>query len=182
MPKIDFQTKIFLWFEQLDIVQRPDQFRPAITPEAKEISPYDVYLFEDREDLINFFAKYLHRVDDFVIKYFLEDTIFWVSKKTGCLIVSKRLCDCAIAYLHKSELQAIYDKEQADDIHSRGKLTPQEKAVEWESYDICAPGLSATDARCNFFGNDCQKCLLEYASHEPEYDTIKNECVNLAKI
>lgn len=31
-------------------------------------------------------------------------------------------------------------KEQIDEIHSRGKITPEEMVKEWESLDLCAPG------------------------------------------
>ena len=64
--------------------------------------------------------------------------------------------------------------EQIEDIHSRDKLTPIEKVKEWESFGICTPG-GTTDSgedRCRYFVN-CHECLLEYASHNTEYDKFE---------
>lgn len=56
-------------------------------------------------------------------------------------------------------------QEQIDDIHSRGKITPEEKVKEWEGMDLCAPGDAIGSAawRCKKFQN-CHDCLVDYAS------------------
>ena len=58
----------------------------------------------------------------------------------------------------------VLTQDQIDDIHSRGKLTPDEKAMEWESFDLCAPGdaIGSASWRCKKFRN-CRECLVAYA-------------------
>lgn len=70
-------------------------------------------------------------------------------------------------------------QEQIDDIHSRGKITPQEKVKEWEDMNLCAPGDEISAAwRCEKFHNNCHDCLVDYANEHEEYisfyDILKN--------
>ena len=71
-------------------------------------------------------------------------------------------------------------KEQIDDIHARGKITPQEQVKEWEGMDLCAPGDAIGSAawRCRKFKN-CHDCLVDYANQHEEYTSffdILKEC------
>lgn len=71
-------------------------------------------------------------------------------------------------------------KEQIDDIHARGKITPQEQIKEWERMDLCAPGDAIGSAawRCRKFKN-CHDCLIDYANEYDEYTSffdILKEC------
>ena len=71
-------------------------------------------------------------------------------------------------------------KEQIDDIHARGKITPQEKVKEWEGMDLCATGDAIGSAawRCRKFKN-CHDCLVDYANQHEEYTSffdILKEC------
>ena len=71
-------------------------------------------------------------------------------------------------------------KEQIDDIHTRGKITPQEQVKEWEGMDLCAPGDAIGSAawRCRKFKN-CHDCLVDYANQHEEYTSffdILKEC------
>ena len=72
-------------------------------------------------------------------------------------------------------------QEKKDEIHSRGKLTPEDKVKEWESFDLCAPG-SAIDGtkkiRCSYFNYDCHECLLNYAYKNDEYVAIDFKLTN----
>lgn len=65
-------------------------------------------------------------------------------------------------------------EEQIQDIHSRGKLTPEEAVKEWESFDLCTPGDSMSRAknRCKKFEHNCHDCLVDYANGKDEYDPI----------
>ena len=71
-------------------------------------------------------------------------------------------------------------QEQIDDIHARGKITPEEKVKEWEGMDLCAPGDAIGSAawRCKKFRN-CHDCLVDYANQHDEYTSffdILKEC------
>lgn len=61
-------------------------------------------------------------------------------------------------------------KEQINDIHARGKITPKEKVKEWEKMGLCAPGDAIGSAawRCKKFHN-CHDCLVDYANQHDEY-------------
>ena len=63
-----------------------------------------------------------------------------------------------------------YDKltdQKVKEIHNEGKLTPFDMVDLWQQNDVCVPN---DDNRCSFFDNNCENCLLEYASHKLEYD------------
>ena len=64
-------------------------------------------------------------------------------------------------------------QEQIDDIHARGKITPEEKVKEWEGMDLCAPGDAIGSAawRCRKFKN-CHDCLVDYANQNEEYTSL----------
>lgn len=66
-------------------------------------------------------------------------------------------------------------KEQIEDIHSRGKITPKEKVEEWESMDLCAPGstVNSPSWRCKKFRN-CHDCLVDHANRFDEYVPFKD--------
>lgn len=67
-------------------------------------------------------------------------------------------------------------QEQIDDIHARGKITPQEKVKEWEGMDLCAPGDAIGSAawRCRKFHYNCHDCLVDYANEHDEYTSFKD--------
>lgn len=66
--------------------------------------------------------------------------------------------------------------EQIEDIHSRGKITPDEKVKEWEGLGLCAPGDAIGSAawRCKKF-KDCHECLLDYAYKNYEHNSVYEE-------
>lgn len=65
-------------------------------------------------------------------------------------------------------------EEEIKDIHSRGKLTQEEKVEEWESMTLCAPGdaIGSAGWRCKKFNYDCHDCLVEYSLSQTEYDSF----------
>lgn len=67
-------------------------------------------------------------------------------------------------------------QDQIDDIHARGKITPQEKVKEWEGMDLCAPGDAIGSAawRCRKFHHNCHDCLVDYANEHDEYTSFKD--------
>ncbi len=62
-------------------------------------------------------------------------------------------------------------QEQINNIHSRGKITSQEKVKEWEDMGLCAPGDAIGSAawRCKKFHYNCHDCLVDYANGHEEY-------------
>ncbi len=73
-------------------------------------------------------------------------------------------------------------KEQIEDIHARGKITPKEKIREWEGLDLCAPGDAIGSAawRCHKFRN-CHDCLVDYANTKDEYTSFYDEIKIICK-
>lgn len=72
-------------------------------------------------------------------------------------------------------------KEQIDDIHARGKITPAEMVKEWEDMDLCAPGDAIGSAawRCKKFHHNCHDCLVDYANERDEhisFFTVIKQC------
>ena len=65
---------------------------------------------------------------------------------------------------------ASFDQEKIDEIHAKGKITPEEKVKEWESHGLCAPGdaIGSASDRCRTFKN-CNECLREFASYKDEH-------------
>ena len=65
-------------------------------------------------------------------------------------------------------------KEQIENIHSRGMITPSEKVKEWEEMGLCAPGdaIGSAAKRCKKFGYCCHDCLVDYANDYEEHSSI----------
>lgn len=66
-------------------------------------------------------------------------------------------------------------KEQIDNIHARGKITPAEMVKEWEGMDLCTPGDAIGSAawRCRKFHRNCHDCLVDYANEHEEYTSFR---------
>ena len=62
-------------------------------------------------------------------------------------------------------------KEQINNIHERGKITPEEMVEEWEDFGLCAPGDSGFNERCHNFAN-CHDCLVDYSNQADEYESL----------
>lgn len=64
-------------------------------------------------------------------------------------------------------------QEKIDEIHKKGKLTPEESYNDWISY-ICAPGDGGGSAawRCEKYGN-CRDCLVAYAMEREEWSPLE---------
>ena len=64
----------------------------------------------------------------------------------------------------------ILTKEQIDEIHSKGLLTPKEKYNKWISSGICIP---TSPKRCKEYGNNCRDCLAALANEETSWEPMK---------
>ena len=65
-------------------------------------------------------------------------------------------------------------RKRIDEIHARGKITPEEKVMEWEAMELCAPGdaIGSASWRCEKYGN-CHECLTAYATElNTEFESI----------
>ncbi len=87
-------------------------------------------------------------------------------------------------YEKENRKRKVFSQQEIDEIHERGHLTPLEKAKEWSSMGLCAPGDYAGSAknRCHQFGN-CKDCLIDYAYGQDEHVSIYDylKIVNIEK-
>ncbi len=60
-------------------------------------------------------------------------------------------------------------QEEINDIHSRGKITPAEKVMEWEKMNACvsADEMWTSAWRCKKF-KSCHDCLVDYAVNDQD--------------
>lgn len=172
MKKLDLKTKLFLYITRANNLGVPNFDTSKI--EISKEQTHDVYVFDSYEDYFNYFKMYLKNVDEELI----EKAIYTTGKK-GQVVTFKGLCERIIIKQRVKEFYEMFDQEKIDEIHAKGKITPMEKVSEYESWDLCAAGdaIGSASNRCNFF-SDCHECLLEYASHNQEYDRIDLKLVN----
>ena len=172
MSKLDLKTKLFLYITRANNLGAPTADTSRI--EINDEQTHDVYVFDSYDDYINYFKVYLKNVDEELIRI----AIYTIGKK-GQIIALKRLCERIIIKQRVKEFYELFDQEKIDEIHAKGKITPLEKVQEYESFDLCAPGdaIASASNRCRFF-SDCHECLLEYVSHNQEYDRIDFKLVN----
>ena len=172
MNKLDLKTKLFLYITRANNLGVPNFDTSKI--EINEKQTHDVYVFDSYEDYFNYFKMYLKNIDEELIR----KAIYTTGKK-GQIIAFKGLCERIIIKQRVKEFYEMFDQEKIDEIHAKGKITPMEKVSEYESGDLCAPGdaIGSASNRCKFF-SDCHECLLEYASHNQEYDRIDLKLVN----
>lgn len=68
---------------------------------------------------------------------------------------------------------------EIEKIHKIGRITPDEKALEWERAGICAPlecmGRNKSILRCDKYSNDCHQCLKDFASRKESYEPFLND-------
>ena len=171
MNKLDLKTRAFLFITNANIVKCP------VSTEIKieRVKVNDCYLFNSYEEYVNFFKQYIDNIN-----YKLIDLAIYTRGKKGQVIALKGLCEHIIMKQRINDFYDSYDKSKIAEIHSRGKITPLEQVHEYESMDLCAPGNAIGSAanRCHFFDN-CHDCLLEYFSHNEEYDKIEFKLVNI---
>lgn len=76
-----------------------------------------------------------------------------------------------LEYIKNERKKVVLTKEQIDEIHSRGNITPLEKVKEWEAIGLCAPGdaIGGAANRCGEFKHNCHNCLVDYANYKSEY-------------
>lgn len=178
MTKLDLKTKLFLYITKVSI---KEHIKVETVTEKKKFdfinncSINDVYVFENYTEYKNFFLMYFDDISDDLIKLAI-----YTRGKDGQVVAHRKLCEKIIVKKKIYEFYNSITKEQIDKIHDNGKLTPLEAIEEWDSHDLCMPSETGilSIGRCAFFDNKCDDCLMEYASHKLEHDSINNELKN----
>lgn len=161
MKRLDFKTALFLNIigaKKEKNILRNGEDKELIKKTEKNI----VYVFESYDEFKTYFEEYLGSVDEDLINM----AIVTRSSK-GQVIALKGLCENIIV---KVQTKREYDKltdQKIKEIHNEGKLTSFDMVDLWHQNNVCVP---SDDNRCSFFDNNCDSCLLEYASHKLEYD------------
>lgn len=174
MKRYDFNTYLFLYKNKLNVA-RDNESKDKIG--IKKICKHDVYIFEDYQEYVDYFKQYINDTRSELI-----DLAIFSHTTKGQIIALKGVCQKIIIKERMREFYMSYTQEKIDDIHSRGKLTPEEKVEEWVSNELCAPGdgIGSAGYRCCFFDN-CNECLHEFASHQDEYEPFKFEVAECFK-
>ena len=176
MNKLDLKTKIFLFATGAKIKKYSHDNQKDI--EINKIEINDVYIFDNFEEYRNYFKNYLDCVYDDVIKL----AIYKKGEKDQ-IIAFKGLCEQIIIKQKSKEFYAKYNNAKINEIHAKGKITPKEIIEDYENNNICAPSIDnkSINHRCEFFDN-CHECLLEYATHQEEYNQVNFQDIDLKDI
>ena len=162
MKTLDLKTRLYLYITGV-VVEKEKKYT------IRAVNRNVVYIFNNYDEFKNYFKEYM--ID---VKEDLIDMAIYAKSKNGGVVALKGLCDHIITKSKIKNNNLDLTQEEIDGIHSRGKITPLEKAEEWESFDLCAPGdaIGSAKDRCHYFKYNCHECLLEYASRKKEYDKI----------
>lgn len=161
MKRLDFKTALFLNIigaKKEKNILRNGENKELIKKTEKNI----VYVFASYNEFKAYFEEYLGNVDEDLIQMAIV-----TRGSKGQIVALKGLCEKIII---KVQMKREYDKlteQKVKEIHNEGKLTPFDMVDLWQQNDVCVPN---DDNRCSFFDNNCENCLLEYASHKLEYD------------
>ena len=169
MSKLDFKTSLYLKINKAKIIN-------DINNEIKvdDFNKNEVYVFDSYEDYKNYFKQYINDVDDDLIKLAIL-----VRGRKGQVVALRGLCERIIIKKRTIEFYSSFDDRKVNEIHSRNMITPYEKVSECEGMDLCAPGdaIGSAAYRCRFF-SDCHECLMEYFSHNNEYNKFEFKLIN----
>ena len=166
---LDFKTRLFLYFTKAEIVEL-NLDKDIEIPKGNGTF---VYIFNSYLEYIHYFKLYLRSVDDNLIKLAI-----YTRGRDGEVVAFKELCDRIIIFQRAKEFYDNIDQNKINEIHNKGKMTPYDKIEELEKYRVCPLEDDTIDnSRCSFFDN-CHECLIEYVSHNMEYDKMYNLDVN----
>ena len=105
---------------------------------------------------------------------FLVIMLCFSSKKT----YEKRSVNEEVKNYQKKTIKFL-TKEQIEEIHKKGFITPEEKLNELEGIGLCAPGdaIGSASWRCKLFGN-CHDCLCDYVASKDKWEIFDFKLVN----
>ena len=171
LSKLDFKTWLYLYItktlrvEHIPVVEVEKKRQMYVKDSQKN----EAYVFKDYDEYKRFFLMYLDNIEDDVI-----DLAIYTRGSKGQIVALKGLCEHIILKKQVNNFYNSITKEQIDEIHAKGKLTPLEIVQLWESYDLCVEGNKTvlSKNRCKYFNQNCHECLMETASHKLEHDNI----------
>ena len=169
MRRLDIKTKLYLFAMGANVLKYDKQSKLEI----EEINKNNLYVFDSYEDYVNYFKKYIKKVDDEYIKC----AILTIAKR-GQIIAFKSLCEQIIVREKTKEFYDSFDQAKIDAIHARGKITPMEEMR--EIGDVCLPGdaIGSASYRCSFFEKNCNECMREFLSHSEEHNRLDFKLIN----
>lgn len=178
--KLDFKTWLYLYITHAIKVAHPPvvEVDNKRTMYVKDSKKNEVFVFNNYEEYRNYYLMYLDSIEDEVI-----DLAIYTRGSKGQIVALKGLCEHIIVKKKMNEFYSSITREQIDEIHSKGKLTPLEAVQMWESFDLCIEGSKSifSKCRCQYFEQNCHECLLESASHKLEHEPIELVLTNSIK-
>lgn len=180
-PRLDFNTWLYLYITRVKKVNHilVDDNKKNLNIGNKKIDIHEAYVFRNYDEYKKFFLMHLDDISDEII-----DLAIYTRGKKGQIVALKGLCEHTIIKKKVNDFYNSITSEQIKEIHSKGKLTPLEAVQLWESYDLCMPSSNnlMNKYRCEFFDYNCHECLMEYASHNLEYDNFETENIHVKKL
>lgn len=123
MTKLDLKTKLFLYLTKANIVSLNLEQKIDIPNVRKN----EVYVFDNYEEYVKYYQKYLKNIDKNLIK-----KAIYTTGKQGQIIAFKGLCERIIIKQRTQEFYDALTQTKIDEIHKKGKLTPYDKVEEYE--------------------------------------------------
>ena len=166
---LDLRTRLFLYLTNAHIVE----LKLNKNIEIPKDNGTFVYVFNSYQEYVDYFKLYLDDIDEKII-----NLAIYTRGKDGEVVAFKELCDRIIINQRTKEFYDKLDYNKIKEIHNKGKMTPYDKIEELEKYRVCPlEDETINNNRCSFFDN-CHECLIEYVSHNMEYDKMYNLDVN----
>ncbi len=165
IPSLDFKTRLYLFLTNAKIENHIpiEKYPEKLILTLQDTQYNEVYIFKNYQEYKNFFFMYFDNIDEELI-----NLAIYTRGSKGQVVALKGLCEQVIIKMQIQKFYAAHTKEFIDEIHSRGELTPFEIVQLYEENDWCCleEDEKGEKWRCNFFSNDCHKCLLESAAYQ----------------
>lgn len=171
IEKLDLKTWLYLYITKAKVKKhlKIEKLSEKRDFSIAKVHKNEVYIFKNHDEYREFFLMYLDNVDDELI-----DLAIYTHGSRGQIVALKGLCERIIIKVKNFNFYQSITEEQVEAIHSKGKLTPSEFAQLCIDNNLCIINDKSLtqEERCNFFDSNCQKCLLENASHSLEHEMI----------
>lgn len=171
LEKLDLETWLYLYLTKAKIKKylKIENLSKKREFSIGKTQKNEVYIFKNYDEYRNFFLMYLDDVENELI-----DLAIYTRGNKGQIVALKGLCERIIIKVKNFNFYQSITEEQVEEIHSKGKLTPSEFAQLCIDNNTCIINDKplTQEERCNFFDSNCQKCLLENASHSLEHEMI----------
>lgn len=168
--RYDYKTKKLLKNENATVIQHD----PVIERENKKkfvlvsFNSNDFYVFKDIKEYVGYLAMYFDDVEDTDYK-----SIILYQKKDGYIVVRRVALERLIQQKQDKDFYKQYTEEVINELHSKGRLTPEEMVEIWNESPFCLPeedlSKSVLSTRCLFFAGKCENCLKNLATIKDSY-------------